>query len=47
MSALEVNPNDPDATYSLGMLYARQNELQQASEYLEKAVRLRRTAQMH
>jgi len=35
--AVEVAPNDPEANYSVGMFYARQDQLQRASDYLEKA----------
>ena len=39
--ALEIQPDDPEVNYSLGMLYAQQNQMQRASDYLQKAIDLR------
>ena len=35
------NRTIPRSTYSLGMLYAQQNRIEPASDYLEKAITLR------
>ena len=39
--ALEIQPDDPEANYSLGMFYAQQEKLTDALNYLERAVSLR------
>ena len=39
--ALEIQPDDPEVNYSLGMFYAQQNQMQRAADYLQKAIELR------
>ena len=36
--ALALNPDDPEANYSLGMVYAQENDTAHAYEYLQKAI---------
>jgi Flp pilus assembly protein TadD len=36
-----MQPDDPETNYSLGMLYAQQDQMQRASEYLQRAIGLR------
>jgi len=39
--ALELEPEKSEVNYALGMLYARQNQLDRATQFLEKAITLR------
>src|SRR5207302_1443086 len=38
--AVAIGPEDPDASYSLGMVFAQLNDTQQAYEYLQRALKL-------
>ena len=45
--AFDSEPKNPDVNYSLGMLYARRDQTEQAVEYLENAIKLRPATPTH
>ena len=38
---MALNPEDAEANYSLGMVYAQQNDMEHAYDYLQKAIAAR------